>query len=53
MIDLEKLIDLSHCMPVPRQKIDDMVDASGKHIPLLATHVGSLHIRYLIGTGNE
>ncbi len=44
MIELGMLIDLSHCTPVARKQIYDMLDASGKHLPLLATHVGAYEI---------
>jgi microsomal dipeptidase-like Zn-dependent dipeptidase len=41
MIELGMIIDLSHCTPVARQQIFDIVDASRKHVPLVATHVGA------------
>ena len=41
MIELGMLIDLSHCTPTARRQIYAIVDASGKHSPLLATHVGA------------
>ena len=44
MIDRGMMIDLSHCTPTARQEIYDIVDASGKHVPLLATHVGAYGI---------
>ncbi len=44
MIDLGMMIDLSHCTPTARQQIFDIVDASGKRVPLLATHVGAYEI---------
>ncbi len=44
MIDLGILIDVSHCTPIARQEIYDIVDASGKQVPLLATHVGAYSI---------
>jgi len=44
MIELGMLIDLSHSTPVARRQIYDLVDASGKQVPLLATHVGAYGI---------
>lgn len=44
MIELGILIDLSHCTPVARQQIYDIVDASRKQIPLIASHVGAYAI---------
>ena len=44
MIELGISIDLTHCTPVARRQIYDIVDASGKHTPLLATHVGAYNI---------
>ena len=44
MIELGMLIDLSHCTPTARQQIYDIVDASSKHSPLLASHVGAYAI---------
>lgn len=44
MLDRGMMIDLSHCTPTARQEIYDIVDASGKHVPLLATHVGAYGI---------
>lgn len=44
MVELGMMIDLSHCTPVARRQIYDIVDASGKHTPLLATHVGAYGI---------
>ncbi len=41
MVDLGMLIDLSHSTPIARQQIYEIIDTSGKHIPLLATHVGA------------
>jgi len=41
MIELGMLIDLSHSTPTARKQVYDIVDASGKHTPLLATHVGA------------
>lgn len=44
MIELGMLIDVSHCTPVARREIYDLIDASGKRVPLLATHVGAYTI---------
>ena len=44
MIELGMLIDLSHSTPTARQQIYDIVDASSKPVPLLATHVGAYSI---------
>jgi microsomal dipeptidase-like Zn-dependent dipeptidase len=44
MIELGMLIDLSHCTPTARQQIYEIVDASGKHTPLVASHVGAYAI---------
>ncbi len=44
MIESGMLIDLSHSTPTARKQIYDIIDASGKHIPLLATHVGAYEI---------
>ena len=44
MIELGMLIDLSHCTPIARQQIYEIVDASGKHTPLVASHVGAYGI---------
>jgi microsomal dipeptidase-like Zn-dependent dipeptidase len=44
MIELGMLIDLSHCTPAARQQIYQLCDASGKQVPLLATHVGAYEI---------
>jgi membrane dipeptidase len=44
MIELGMLIDLSHCTPTARQQIYDLCDASGKEVPLIATHVGAYEI---------
>ncbi len=41
MIELGMLIDVSHCTPIARRQIYDIADASGKPVPLLATHVGA------------
>ncbi len=41
MIELGMMIDVSHSTPVARKEIYDIVDASGKHAPLFATHVGA------------
>ncbi|HTP02555.1 MAG TPA: membrane dipeptidase [Anaerolineales bacterium] len=44
MIEMGMLIDLSHCTPTARQEIYDIADASGRHVPLLATHVGAYEL---------
>lgn len=44
MIELGMLIDLSHCTPTARRQIYEIVDASGKRVPLVATHVGAYAI---------
>ncbi len=44
MVELGMLIDLSHSTPAARKQVYDIVDASGKHTPLLATHVGAYGI---------
>ena len=44
MIELGMLIDLSHSTPTARQQIYDLIDASGKRVPLLFTHVGVYEI---------
>ena len=44
MLELGMLIDLSHCTPVARRQVYDIVDASGRHSPLIASHVGAYAI---------
>ncbi len=44
MIELGMLIDISHCTPTARRQIYAIVDASGTHMPLMATHVGAYAI---------
>ena len=44
MIDMGMLIDLSHCTPHARKDVFDIADGSGKHPPLLMTHVGAYEI---------
>ena len=44
MLELGLLIDLSHSSPAARRDVYDLVDASGKHTPLMATHVGAYGI---------
>ncbi len=44
MIELGMLIDVSHCTPAARREIYDIVEASGKQVPLVATHVGAYAI---------
>jgi membrane dipeptidase len=41
MIELGIIIDLSHSTPAARQQVFDIADASGKKVPLLATHIGA------------
>ena len=41
MIELGMLIDLSHSTPVARRQVYDIVDTSGKRVPLIASHVGA------------
>jgi membrane dipeptidase len=41
MIELGILIDLSHSTPLARKQVFDIADASGKRVPLLATHIGA------------
>jgi microsomal dipeptidase-like Zn-dependent dipeptidase len=44
MIELGMLIDLSHCTPTARRQVYDIVDASRKKVPLIASHVGAYSI---------
>ena len=44
MMELGVIIDLSHCTPAARQQVFDIADASGKRVPLMATHVGTYEI---------
>ncbi len=44
MMELGVIIDLSHCTPAARQEVFDIADASGKRVPLMATHVGAYEI---------
>ncbi len=44
MIELGMLIDVAHCTPTARKQIYDIADASGKHVPLVASHVGAYAI---------
>ncbi|MGB8214592.1 MAG: membrane dipeptidase [Anaerolineales bacterium] len=44
MIEIGMLIDLSHCTPTARKQVYDIVDASHKRVPLLATHAGAYSI---------
>jgi microsomal dipeptidase-like Zn-dependent dipeptidase len=44
MIEMGMIIDLSHCTPTARRQIYDIVDASGKRVPLMASHVGAYEI---------
>jgi microsomal dipeptidase-like Zn-dependent dipeptidase len=41
MIELGIIIDLSHSTPAARKEIFDIAEASGKKVPLTATHVGA------------
>lgn len=44
MIEKGMLIDLSHSSPAARRDVYAIADASGKRVPLLATHVGAYGI---------
>jgi membrane dipeptidase len=44
MMELGMIIDLSHCTPVARRQVYELADASGKRVPLMATHVGAYAI---------
>ncbi len=44
MIELGMFIDLTHSTPTARQQVYDIMDASGRHLPLLATHTGAYGI---------
>lgn len=44
MIELGMMIDLSHSSPTARRQIYDIIDASGKSVPLFATHVGAYEL---------
>jgi microsomal dipeptidase-like Zn-dependent dipeptidase len=44
MIDMGMLIDLSHCTPQARKDVFEIADASGKHPPLMMTHVGAYEV---------
>ncbi len=44
MIELGMFIDISHCTPIARREIYDLIDASGKNVPLIASHVGAYEI---------
>lgn len=41
MIEMGMMIDLSHSTPETRMQVYDIADASGKKVPLMATHVGA------------
>ncbi len=41
MIELGVIIDLSHSTPAARRQVFDIAEASGKKVPLVATHVGA------------
>jgi membrane dipeptidase len=44
MIEIGMVIDISHCTPVARRQIYDIIAASGRHVPLVASHVGAYAI---------
>lgn len=44
MIEMGMFIDLSHSSPAARQQVYEIMDASRKRLPLLATHVGAYGI---------
>jgi len=44
MVELGMMIDLSHSTPTARQQIYDIIDASGKRVPLMFSHVGVYEI---------
>ena len=44
MIELGMMIDISHSSPVARKEIYDIIDASGRRVPLFATHVGAYEL---------
>jgi microsomal dipeptidase-like Zn-dependent dipeptidase len=44
MIELGMLIDLSHSTPTARKQVYEIVDGSGKQVPLIASHVGAYGI---------
>jgi membrane dipeptidase len=44
MIEIGMIIDISHCTPVARRQIYEIIDASGCKVPLLASHVGAYEI---------
>lgn len=44
MIELGMFIDISHSSPMARKEIYDIIDASGKRVPLFATHVGAYEL---------
>jgi microsomal dipeptidase-like Zn-dependent dipeptidase len=44
MIDLGVLIDLTHATPTARKQVYDIIDASGKRVPLFVTHAGAYEI---------
>lgn len=41
MIELGMLIDVSHASPTARRQVYDIADASRKHPPIIASHVGA------------
>jgi membrane dipeptidase len=44
MIELGMFMDLSHSTPAARKEIYDIIDATGKRVPLFATHVGAYEL---------
>jgi len=44
MLELGMLIDLTHSTPTARRQVFEIVDASGRHSPLIASHVGAYAI---------
>ncbi len=44
MIQLGMMIDISHSTPIARKEVYDIIDASGRRVPLLATHVGAYEL---------
>jgi membrane dipeptidase len=44
MLELGMLIDLTHATPTARRQVFEIVDASGRHSPLIASHVGAYAI---------
>ncbi len=44
MLELGMLIDLTHSTPTARRQVFEIADASGRHSPLIASHVGAYTI---------